>query len=81
MEYTQYVTEKSAQVDGFILQAPISDRESLEPVSPDLQACLDLAADWIAQGKADDCLPRRVVPREFDAPMSAYRMHSLAARG
>lgn len=81
MEYTDYAKHNCSPVDGFILQAPVSDRESLELVWPDHQASLDTAADWIAKGKADDCLPNEVVPRSFGAPMSAYRMHSLFAKG
>ncbi|KAM4068081.1 alpha/beta hydrolase family protein [Hirsutella rhossiliensis] len=81
MEYTHYAKHNCSPVDGFVLQAPVSDRESLELTWPDHKASLDLAAEWIAQGKADDCLPNELVPDAFGVPMSAYRMHSLFAKG
>ncbi|RCI16679.1 hypothetical protein L249_2960 [Ophiocordyceps polyrhachis-furcata BCC 54312] len=77
----QYAHSDSPPVDGFILQAPVSDRESLDLFSPDYQTTLDLASNWIAQGKADDCLPRSMVPSTLGAPVSAYRLHSLWAKG
>ena len=81
MEYTHYAKHHSLPVDGFILQAPVSDRESLEVVFPDYQASLDLASEWIAQGRANDCLPNSMVPGVLGAPVSAYRLHSLCAKG
>ncbi|PFH60915.1 hypothetical protein XA68_10113 [Ophiocordyceps unilateralis] len=81
MEYAHAAKHNSPPVDGFILQAPVSDRESLDLFSPDFQATLDLANSWIAQGKADDCLPRNMVPSALGAPVSAYRLHSLWAKG
>ncbi|PHH87586.1 hypothetical protein CDD83_8664 [Cordyceps sp. RAO-2017] len=81
MEYTHYAKHNSPRVDGFILQAPVSDRESLEVFHPDYQTSLDLASSWIAQGKADDCLPAGMASNVLGAPVSAYRLHSLWSKG
>ncbi|KND92338.1 hypothetical protein TOPH_03102 [Tolypocladium ophioglossoides CBS 100239] len=81
MEYTHYAKHHNLPVDGFILQAPVSDRESLEIVFPDYQASLDLAAKWISEGRANDCLPNNMVPGVLGAPISAYRLQSLCAKG
>ncbi|KAF4503880.1 hypothetical protein G6O67_008816 [Ophiocordyceps sinensis] len=83
MAYTDYASHLTAPVDGFILLGPISTRESLPLLFwPDHQANIDLAAEWISQGKAADCLPNEVLPRGlFGVPMSAYRLHSLFAKG
>lgn len=81
MEYADYAKHNNPPVDGFIMQGPVSDREAFEPVEPHIQAGLSLAEEWIAQGKANDCLPRDKVPRELGAPLSAYRLKSLIAKG
>ena len=47
----------------------------------DAQPGLDLAAKWIAEGKAEDCLPRDKIPDILGAPLSAYRYWSLVAEG
>ncbi|PHH75155.1 hypothetical protein CDD80_2595 [Ophiocordyceps camponoti-rufipedis] len=77
----EYVKQSSPPVDGFILQAPVSDREGLDLFEPDFKTTLDLAKSWIAQGKANDCLPRNMVPSSLGAPVSAYRLYSLWAKG
>ncbi len=81
MEYADYAKHNNEPVDAFILQAPVSDREALEEVYPEFQESLDLATQWIAEGRANDCLPSDKVPPMLAAPMSAYRLHSLCAKG
>lgn len=81
IEYADYATHGNAPVDGFILQGPVSDRESLDSTFPDYQASLELATQWIAQGRAKDCLPADKGSDALGAPMSAYRFHSLCAEG
>jgi hypothetical protein len=81
MEYANYTKHNNEPVDGFILLAPVSDRESLEIVCPEYQESLDLATRMIAEGRQDDCLPQDKVPGVLAAPVSAYRLHSLCAKG
>ncbi|KAI9167494.1 Metal resistance protein YCF1 [Paramyrothecium foliicola] len=81
MEYANYARHNNEPVDGFILQAPVSDRESLEIVFPDYQESLELASRMIAEGRQHDCLPQDKVPGVLQAPVSAYRLHSLCAKG
>lgn len=81
MEYTNYYRHNNEPVDAFILQAPVSDREGLEIVHPDYQECLDHADKMIAEGRADDCMPSDKVPGVLNAPVSAYRLRSLVAKG
>ncbi|TDZ49932.1 UPF0613 protein [Colletotrichum trifolii] len=80
MEYTKHEEDP---IDGFILQGTVSDRESIvDFVSPDeLKKGLDLAEKMISEGKGDEVLPTDHVPPVFSSPMTAYRWHSLAAKG
>lgn len=80
MEYTNYVKHRNEPVDGFILQAPVSDRDGLEIIFPEWQESLDFADKWIAEGKADWCMPRNLVPASLGAPITAYRLRSLIAK-
>lgn len=81
MEYTNYGKYNNEPVDGFVLQAPVSDRESLDIIWPDPEETLELAARYIAEGRADDCLPNEFVPGVIGGPISAYRLHSLCVKG
>lgn len=80
MEYTNYAKNGAEPVDGFILQAPISDRDGVENFFPEFQKSLDFAEKWIAEGKADWCMPRDLVPAMLGAPITAYRLWSLLAK-
>lgn len=80
MEYTNYAKHHAEPVDGFILQAPVSDRDSLEMVVPDWRNYLEYADKMIAEGKADWVLPDDKVPSILGAPCSAYRLRSLIAK-
>lgn len=68
-------------MDGFILQGPVSDRETLDLIMPDPQPSLDLAAKMISEGKGGDCMPFDMIPAVLGAPISAYRFQSLASKG
>ncbi|KAJ4224865.1 hypothetical protein NW759_005573 [Fusarium solani] len=81
IEYTNYAKHNNEHVDGFIMQGPISDRETLDLIMPDPQPSLDLAAKMIAEGKEGDCMPFDMIPAVLGAPISAYRFQSLAAPG
>jgi hypothetical protein len=81
MEYSNYAKYKNSTVDGFILQAPVSDREGLMASFPECQETLDLANKMIDEGRGEDCLPMKNVQGMLGAPLSAYRLHSLCAKG
>ncbi|KAM0951007.1 putative fusarinine C esterase SidJ, alpha/Beta hydrolase [Dioscorea sansibarensis] len=65
----------SRAVRGVILQAPVSDRE-YRATLPETASMIDLAATMIKEGKAMELMPRGANP---DAPITAYRYHSLCA--
>ncbi|KAG6483176.1 hypothetical protein ZIOFF_059816 [Zingiber officinale] len=65
----------SKAVRGVILQAPVSDRE-YRATLPETAEMIDLAAKMIGEGRAMDLMPREANP---DAPITAYRYHSLCA--
>lgn len=77
MEYTNYEKNSTEPVDGFILQAPVSDREIMPAVTPNWEDCLEEAKRMIADGKADWCMPQDKNITILGAPMSAYRLWSL----
>ncbi|KAG6006624.1 hypothetical protein E4U21_006846 [Claviceps maximensis] len=80
IEYADYNKHRNPPVDGFIMQGPISDREAMNYIFPSYRDSLDLADEWIAKGRAHDCLPRDKVPQDLGAPISAYRFRSLVAK-
>jgi len=69
-------------VDGFILQGPVSDREALGMVMAenDIRESVAWAEDRIKQGKGrEEMMPWRWMPAGFrDGPVTAYRWWSLA---
>ncbi|KAF4990659.1 hypothetical protein FGRMN_8331 [Fusarium graminum] len=81
IEYANYEKHNNEPVDGFILQGPVSDRETLELIFPDPQPSLDLAAKMISEGKGGDCMPFDMIPAVLGAPISAYRFQSLTSKG
>jgi pimeloyl-ACP methyl ester carboxylesterase len=81
IEYADYTKHNNEPVDGFILQGPVSDRETLDLIMPDPQPSLDLAAKMISEGKGGDCMPFDMIPAVLGAPISAYRFQSLASKG
>ncbi|KAG8100306.1 hypothetical protein GUJ93_ZPchr0013g36780 [Zizania palustris] len=65
----------SKAVSGVILQAPVSDRE-YRATLPETAEMIDLAAKLISEGHGMHLMPREANP---DAPITAYRYHSLCA--
>ncbi|KAL9233099.1 hypothetical protein vseg_008137 [Gypsophila vaccaria] len=65
----------SRAVRAAILQAPVSDRE-YRATLPETAAMIDLASKMISEDKGTDLMPREA---NEDAPISAYRYHSLCA--
>ncbi|KAL6839098.1 hypothetical protein ACP4OV_031152 [Aristida adscensionis] len=63
----------SKAVSGVILQAPVSDRE-YRATLPETAEMIDLASKMIIEGRGMDLMPREANP---DAPITAYRYHSL----
>ncbi|KAF4123188.1 Protein of unknown function (DUF1749) [Geosmithia morbida] len=80
IEYANYEKNQTEPVDGFILQAPVSDREFLVAQEPNWKDCLEAAEQAIAEGKADWCLPPAKVPKALGSYMTAYRLRSFLAR-
>ncbi|XP_019180531.1 PREDICTED: UPF0613 protein PB24D3.06c isoform X2 [Ipomoea nil] len=56
-------------------QAPVSDRE-YRATLPDTASMIDLASKMISEGQGSELMPREANP---DAPITAYRYHSLCA--
>ncbi|XP_039115151.1 UPF0613 protein PB24D3.06c [Dioscorea cayenensis subsp. rotundata] len=65
----------SRAVRGVILQSPVSDRE-YRATLPETASMIDLAATMIKEGKELELMPKEANP---DAPITAYRYHSLCA--
>ncbi|KAK1999841.1 DUF1749-domain-containing protein [Colletotrichum falcatum] len=79
----EYTKRKEDPVDGFILQGPVSDRESIVDFTDSewLEKSLKYAESLIAEGKEGEAMPKDLVPSFFSTPMTAYRWSSLAAKG
>ncbi|KAH6651223.1 hypothetical protein F5144DRAFT_609025 [Chaetomium tenue] len=83
LEYTDRDKYQTPPVDGYILTSPVSDRESIVLfMSPEESAkSLQVAKDMIADGRKDEPMPKQYLPFVFTTPVTAYRWHSLAAKG
>lgn len=70
-------------IDGGILQAPVSDREFMDFfLSPSiLDGCVNMAREYIEDGRGDDVLPIKMTGNLFQTPISANRWLSLASPG
>ncbi|MCO5597215.1 hypothetical protein L7F22_051291 [Adiantum nelumboides] len=75
VHYMRMGTDYSRVVRGIILQAPVSDRE-YRATLPGTAGMIDLAVEMIKQGRSMDLMPREAAP---EAPITAYRYHSLCA--
>ncbi|KAK1318760.1 hypothetical protein QJS10_CPB04g00660 [Acorus calamus] len=65
----------SRAVRAAILQAPVSDRE-YRATLPETAEMIDLATTMISEGREMELMPTKANP---DAPITAYRYHSLCA--
>ncbi|GAB1309973.1 UPF0619 GPI-anchored membrane protein [Madurella fahalii] len=83
LEYTDKEKYQTPPVDGYILQSPVSDREAAALfMSPDLlNQSVRVAKDMIESGRKQDPMPKDLLPPIFATPVTAYRWHSLAAKG
>ncbi|KAM3447051.1 hypothetical protein MY3296_009095 [Beauveria thailandica] len=81
MEYADYEKHGSSPVDGFVIQAPVSDREALKNDFANFNELLAVSEKMIADGQEKEYVPARLVPAGFDVPITAYRLHSLLAKG
>ncbi|KAJ4351263.1 uncharacterized protein N0V89_006602 [Didymosphaeria variabile] len=77
-------------IEGAILQAAVSDREGYGAIVADdpsleesLKETIDLATKWVEAGDGDAILPKKgnKVLEMFESPCTAYRAHSLLAKG
>ncbi|KAH9884574.1 hypothetical protein F4778DRAFT_774588 [Xylariomycetidae sp. FL2044] len=82
MEYTSSSYDKEP-VEGYILQAPASDRDALasETGVAQLDESVEVARKMIANGEGHQRMPLRHMPDSFkDTPISATRFYALAAK-
>ncbi|KAI4954222.1 hypothetical protein J4E91_001932 [Alternaria rosae] len=70
-------------VDGYIMQAPTSDRETAGLLMPQdlLSASLKHAEALIAKGEEKTIMPNSFIPPIITSPITAYRWHSLVSVG
>lgn len=67
----------NSSVLGYILQAPVSDRECGYKVEPSFGEQVELATKMRKEGNGGEFLPRKY----WDSPMTADRLYSLGAFG
>lgn len=70
-------------IDGGILQAPVSDRECMALLLPPniLDESVNMAREYVEDGRGDDVLPLKMTGSLFQTPVSAKRWLSLASPG
>ncbi|PSR90374.1 duf1749 domain-containing protein [Coniella lustricola] len=85
MEYSKYDKHGNEPVDGFVIQAPVSDREALVYAlsQEDVEGLVSKSNAMIRAGQKDDVVPKSSLPAgfPFECPVTAYRLHSLCAPG
>lgn len=85
MEYSKYDKYGNEPVDGFIIQAPVSDREALVYAlsKKDVENLVTKTEAMIDAGQKDEVVPKSSLPPgfPFECPITAYRLHSLCAPG
>lgn len=84
MEYTDRIKyPDNPPVDGYVLQSPVSDRETAAMFMPAevLEQTLSAANELIAAGKGQDAVPKSMMPEVFAGPVTAYRWWSLVSAG
>ena len=71
------------QADGYIMQAPTSDRETATLFMPVdfLRTSFQHAEKLITKGKEMQIMPAELIPPIFSSPITAYRWHSLISVG
>jgi hypothetical protein len=81
MEYSKYDIYNNEPVDGFIVQAPVSDREALATTGSNCSMALPDAEAMIDEGNLQDIVPGSDARAVLGVPITAYRLWSLAAKG
>lgn len=83
VEYANAARYANEPVDGFILQAAVSDREALRPLMSKeaYEDSIAYASELVKSGRENEIMPGSKLPKEFDSPITAYRWFSLAGRG
>lgn len=83
LEYTNHAKYDNPAVDGYVLLAPVSDRETATMFMPAeaLEATVAAAQQMIEAGREADAMPSAAIPPVFSSPVTAYRWKSLAAKG
>ncbi|KAI3406039.2 hypothetical protein KGF56_001258 [Candida oxycetoniae] len=80
---TKTMQEEAQQIQGAILQAPVSDQEALRNSgkSAKLEKLLEEVYDeYIAKGRENEILPEKYKKVLFNTPVTAYRFYSLACK-
>ncbi|KAK5651917.1 hypothetical protein OQA88_11576 [Cercophora sp. LCS_1] len=78
-----YVKRNGPTVEGFVLLAPVSDREFAESMAGEdlLGKTVEAASKMIEAGRGDEIIPGSDILPVFTTPITAYRWWSLAAKG
>lgn len=75
---------EGAQVDGLVLQGPVSDREAIGmgEDEAEVKRALEVAEGLVREGRGEVVMEREVMPKGWrDGPVTAYRWASLAGVG
>lgn len=83
MEYLSKHKKASPKedIDGAILQAPVSDSEAIEMHGGEkAKAMLELAERLLREGRGDEIMPEDARKVAFHTPVTAYRFHSLVSK-
>ncbi|KAK0646509.1 hypothetical protein B0T16DRAFT_458422 [Cercophora newfieldiana] len=84
LEYASRTGGDVMEVDGYVLQGPVSDREAigLGVGEGELKGGLEVAEGLVKSGKGGEVLSRGLLPEEWrGSPVTAYRWWSLAGVG
>ncbi|EGW31455.1 uncharacterized protein SPAPADRAFT_62026 [Spathaspora passalidarum NRRL Y-27907] len=79
---TQSKHSKHGEIQGGILQAPVSDREAFRhgrDVTEFEKLVQNVYDNYISQGREKELLPEKYRKISFNTPITAYRFYSLAS--
>lgn len=79
----EYLKRDGPTVEGYILLAPVSDREFAASIAGEeiLGKTMDAAKAKIDAGKGHEVMAQDHILPVFASPVTAYRWWSLAAKG
>lgn len=70
-----------AEVDGVILQAPVSDQENFRKDDAEFDELVKgVYEEYILQGRENEILPNKYRKMLFNTPVTAYRFYSLTSK-